>query len=76
MQAHGRVREEREGSQPDVVALDRQRGEFERALRCQHENGTVEWIRRSRALGKGVVIFHVQDGLDFDCEGCQKEITK
>jgi hypothetical protein len=60
------VAEEGEGCEPDVVALDGERGEFEGTLGSEDEDGAVEGGGSVGAFRHGVVIFHVKDGLDGD----------
>lgn len=60
--------EEGEGREPDVVALNRECGEFEGTLWGEDEDGAVEGGGIIGALRQGVVIFHVEDGLNGDWE--------
>lgn len=58
--------EEGEGCEPDVVALHGERGEFESSLGSEDEDGAIERGWGVGALGHGVVVFHVEDGLNGD----------
>jgi hypothetical protein len=60
------VAEEGEGCEPDVVAFDGECGEFEGSLGGEDEDGAVEGGGSVGAFRHGVVIFHVEDGLNSD----------
>lgn len=59
--------EEGEGCEPDVVAFNGERGEFESSLGSEDEDGAIERGGDVGAFGHGVVVFHVEDGLNGDC---------
>lgn len=58
--------EEGESCEPDVVAFNGECGEFEGTLRSEDEDGAVEGGGSIFAFWHGVVIFHVEDGLNSD----------
>jgi hypothetical protein len=60
------VAEEGEGCEPDVVALNGERGELESSLGSEDEDGAIEGGGSVGAFGHGVVVFHVEDGLNGD----------
>lgn len=66
MEADGRMTEEGERCEPDIVALDSQCGEFESTLWCQHQDRAVERVRRIGAFWQRVVIFDIQNRLNGD----------